>query len=285
VAVPLQRTKVATSNPSGARYGGPRRRTSAPDLEGLAQLSGRITALEEQQKDPKRRSVFVDGAFVLGLHEETIILAGLRTGQHVDGPRLVEALKRDEARRAWDEALVMLGAAPRTRRQVEQKLGRRYPPEVVAGVVERLESHNWLDDAEYARMYVRSHGEYGERRLLADLARKGVARATAADVVRGLLASADATGQAREAAAARLGRMAGVDRETAQRRLSGFLARRGYDFGTISRALEPLLADLPRAERTGGWGRGTSSFNRPGKNGLARRTPKHAAADEGGADE
>jgi regulatory protein len=248
---------VATSKSAGARFGGPRVRKSGarrekPDLEGLAQLSGKITALEEQQHDPKRRSVYVDGQFVLGLHAETIILAGLKVGKVVDGPQLVQALKKDEAKRAWDDALVMLGAAPRTRREVTQRLSRRYDEELVAGVVERLVNGNWLDDAEYARAYVRSHGEHGERRLLLDLARKGVAREIGARAIQEELGQVDATAQAREAAAARLARMAGVDRDTAQRRLVGFLARRGYDFETISRALAPLLAELPRAPRSFG---------------------------------
>ncbi|HYF91195.1 MAG TPA: regulatory protein RecX [Symbiobacteriaceae bacterium] len=247
---------MATSNWAGARFGGPRvRARTAPDLEALAQLSGRITAIEPQQKDPKRRSVFVDGEFVLGLHEETIILAKLKVGQQVDGPKLAEAVRRDEAKRAWDGALGYLGAAPRSRRDVERKLARRYPPEVVSGVIERLEGGGWLDDAEFAAAYVRSRSEYGERRLLGDLARKGVAREVAARVVRELLGTVDAVIQAREAAAGRLSRMPGTDRATAQRRLTGFLARRGYDFATISRALEPLLAGLPRVEKPARWGR------------------------------
>lgn len=250
-------TTVATSNSAGARFGGPRVRAKrAPlDLEALGQLSGRITALEAQQKDPKRRSVFIDGTFVLGLHEETVVLARLRVGQNVDGPKLVEALKRDEAKRAWDDALVYLGAAPRSRREVERKLARRYPPEVASGVVERLANGGWLDDAEFAGAYVRSHSEYGERRLLGELARKGVAREVAAGVVRELLGEVDAVAQAREAAQVRLRRMEGVDRDTAQRRLTGFLARRGYGFDAISRALAPLLADLPRVNKARAWGR------------------------------
>jgi len=240
---------VATSNTPGARFGGPRRRTQKVDLEALAQLSGKITAMEAQQKDPKRRSVFVDGEFALGLHEETVILAKLRVGQVVDGPTLVEAVKRDEAKRAWDDALVYLGAQARARKEVERKLARKYPAEVATQVVERLAGGGWLDDAEFARIYVRSHPEHGQRRLAVDLARRGVDRAIAATAVQELVGKQDAVAQAREAAASRLSRMTGVDRETAQRRLSGFLARRGYDFEAISGALAPLLQDLPRAPR------------------------------------
>ena len=237
------------NKPSGAGRYGPRRRAQPPDLEALAQLSGKITALEQQKNDPKRRSVYIDEAFVLGLHEETIILAKLKVGKQVNGPALVEALKRDEAKRAWDDALVTLGAAPRACREIERKLARRYPPEVVQGVLERLTNGGWLNDAEFARSYIRSHQAYGERRLLQDLARRGVAKTVATEAVQELLGDADMTEQARAAAEQRLRRMEGADRDTAQRRLVGFLSRRGYDFETISRALAPLLEGLPRAPR------------------------------------
>lgn len=237
------------SKTPGARFGGPRRRTSPPDLEALAQLAGRITAMEPQKTDPRRRSVFIDGVFAVGLHEETVILAGLKVGRQVNGPVLVQAIQKDEAKRAWDDALIYLGAAPRTRRDIEKKLARRYQPDLVQQVVERLAGGGWLDDAEFARIYVRSHSDYGERRLLGELARRGVDRGVAAAVVQEAMGSVDAVQQARDAVASRAGRMADVDRDTAQRRLGSFLARRGYDFDTISRALAPLLADLPRAPR------------------------------------
>ncbi len=245
-----------SSSRTGAGGSGPRRRrTAPPDLEALAQLSGKITALEPQQKDPARRSVYIDGRFVCGLHEETVFLAGLRVGQEVDGPQLLEAVRRDQEKKAWDSAVQLLAAAPRCRREIERKLGRRFPPEVVEAVVERLVSGGWLDDVEFARSYIRSRPTYGERRLVQELVRKGVDRATALEAVRTELGSVDEAEQAREVAAARLKRMSGVDRETAYRRLAGYLGRRGFDFETISRVLGPLVADLPPASRTGAKGR------------------------------
>lgn len=264
------------SKEAGAgRRGGPRRRSAPPDLLALAELRGTVTALEPQQHDPQRRSVYINGVFVVGLHEETILLAKLKVGQRVEGQALVAALRQDFAKRAWDDALTMLSASAKSRREVERRLARKYEPDVVTAVVERLVGGGWLDDAEFARSYVRSHLNYGERRLLADLSRRGVAAAVARPVLAELLGAVDETAQAREAAAVRLKRMPGVDRETAQRRLSGYLARRGYGFETISKALAPLLADLPRAERRagGGGGLGRSSLGR-------RRGPEPGEEDE-----
>lgn len=234
-------------NPEGAARG-PRRRNE-PDLETVAGLSGRITALRPQQRDPHRRSLYLDGQYVMSLHEESVFLAHLREGMEVDGAQLAEAMRQELRRRAWDYALRLLSASARTRHQVAQRLQRRYPPEVAEQVLERLTAAGWLDDAAYARHYVETHRGFGGARLLRELTRRGVSPDVARQAVADALEGEDLVARAREAAAERLKRTPGLDRETAQRRLAGYLARRGYDYGTIVQALTPLLKDLPRAPR------------------------------------
>lgn len=251
------------NNSRGAARG-PRRHHEL-ELAELAQLSGRITAMKPQQKDPHRRSIYIDGRYVLSLHEESILLAGLKTGVEVDGPRLAAALRQDQEKRAWDYALRLLSAAARTRHQIAQRLKARYAPDVVESVLERLERAGWLDDLAYARHYVEVHRGFGAARLLSDLIRKGVSADLARQAVAEALEGEDMLSQAQEAAAQRLKRMPGVDRDTAHRRLAGYLARRGYDYETIARALEPLLADLPRVPRN----------RRPGGTGGLRRQWPH----------
>lgn len=243
---------MATSKQTGAGKTGPRSRKETEckiDLEALAAVSGRITALEAQQRAKDRRSVYVDGQFVLGLHLETAAILRLKVGLEVDGALLTRAAAMEMEKKAWDTALLFLTATARSRREVERRLARTFPPETVQRVVERLAGGGWLDDLDFARRYVDSHRDHGERRLLQDLLRRGVAREAAQAAVRDALGASDPTGVAMEAAAKRLRSMTGVDRETAQRRLAGFLARRGYGFETISRALDPLLRELPPASR------------------------------------
>lgn len=213
---------------------------AAVDLEALGSRSGRITALEEQ-RDPGRRSVMVDGEFALGLDVETIVRCGFRVGQEVTGEDLVRAYLLDQRKQAWDAAVRLLGLAARTRREVERRLLRRYPPGVVADVLDRLEEGGWLDDRAYAQAYIRAHPEHGARRLLADLVRKGVAPPVAAQAVQEALGDEDVVCRAREVAERRLGRMGAVDAGTAWRRLAGYLARRGFPPEVIRQALEPLL--------------------------------------------
>lgn len=258
---------------AGARRGRRAARRQV-DPEALRQIAGRITAIAEQ-RDPERRSVFVDGEFVLGLSLETILRCGLKVGLPVDGETLLAAYGMDLERQAWEAGLRLLAAAPRTRREVALRLGRRYPPETVERVLERLTAAGWLDDRAYAVGYVRSHPDYGSRRLLADLIRKGVDRETAAAAVASERGAEEAVEHARAVAEARLRRMTGVDRTTAARRLAGYLARRGFGPEAVRAAVQPLVAGLPDqapARRTRGLQRRTS---------LGRRGD--GKADRGGA--
>lgn len=259
----------------GTGRGSGRRSTRPVDLEELGERSGRITALEEQ-KDPQRRSLFVDGEFVLGLDLETVIRCGFKAGQEVEGPALVQAYQLDMVKRAWDAGLTLLAASPRTVQELGRRLGRTYPPAAVEQVISRLEAAGWLDDRAYAESYIRSKREHGARRLLADLIRKGVDREVAAEAVQEALGEVDAAEQAREVAARRLARMGAVDRDSAQRRLVGYLARRGFGSEAIGRALSPLLAELPPAERRqgnrSGWRRveaDTDEQSSPGRGGSS----------------
>ncbi|MEW8978366.1 MAG: RecX family transcriptional regulator [Symbiobacterium sp.] len=241
---------------------GPRRRKRARrrpvDPEALRAVSGRITALEEQ-RDPERRSVYVDGEFVLGLHLETVVRCQLRVGQAVDGDTLLKAYALEVEKQAWDAGLRLLAAAPRTRCELTRRLARLFPAETAERVAERLADMGWLDDHAYAVNYVRAHSDYGARRLLADLVRKGVEPGLAAAVVQEERGEAEAVEQARAVAAARLARMGRVDRLTAWRRLAGFLSRRGFGPETVRMALQPLLADLPAPAGKGRFGRRRNS--------------------------
>lgn len=211
----------------------------------LEVIAGRITALEVQ-RDPRRRSLFIDGQFVMGLDLETVVRCGLKVGLEVDGRLLGRAYQLEQEKAAFESGLRLLAAAPRSHRELERRLGRTYPPETVARVLERITAAGWVDDRAYAESYVRSHPDHGSRRLLADLVRKGVARDLAAEVVEASCGEVEVVDQARRLAAKRLAQMGDVDRTTAQRRLFGFLARRGFGLESIQSALEPLLADLPQ---------------------------------------
>src|SRR2546428_11748286 len=173
----------ATQGSQGAQRTARRPQRVELDWEQLRQVSGKVTAIEPQQNDQDRRSLFVDERFVMGLHGEILFMARLRVGDQVDGERLVQILEQELEKRCWDDALHYLARSPRAAREVERKLARRWPEELISRVITRLEQGGWLDDAAFARTYLEGKPGYGPRRILGDLLRKGVNKELAESVL------------------------------------------------------------------------------------------------------
>jgi regulatory protein len=85
----------------------------------------------------------------------------------------------------------------------------------------------------------------GPRRVAAELARRGVARATVDAVMRELEDEgvADEPAAIEAVAARKLRTMQGLEPEVVKRRLYGFLARRGFSGGAIRTVLDQLPRD------------------------------------------
>ncbi|PZE66414.1 regulatory protein RecX [Curtobacterium sp. MCBD17_021] len=127
--------------------------------------------------------------------------------------------------------------------------------DVIEHEIERLTRVGLLDDVALATDLVdRLHARkgLGRQAIVADLRRRGIDQ-VAIDAA--LEAAADDEDdefvRAIELATKRAGQMRGLDRATAERRLSGFLMRKGYNGGVVRIAVERAL-DGPRRPPTGG---------------------------------
>ena len=141
--------------------------------------------------------------------------------------------------------LRQLTSAPRTRAQLAAALARRnVPDDVASAVLDRFEEVELVDDEDFARTWVRSrHSGRGlARRALAhELRQRGVADDHVRDAV-DEVSSEQELETARELVRRRL-RTIHDDPDRAVRRLVGMLARKGYGWGTASRAVRDVLAE------------------------------------------
>lgn len=141
-------------------------------------------------------------------------------------------------------ALRLLTGAPRSRAQLAEAMARREVPEEVAErVLDRFTEVGLVDDAEYARMLVRTrHAERGlsRRALSMELRRRGIEDTVAAEAL-------DEVDDTQEEAAARalvrrkLRSTAGLDPAVRARRTYGALGRKGYPPGLVARLLREEL--------------------------------------------
>ncbi len=132
----------------------------------------------------------------------------------------------------------------RSRAELEQRLARKKVPDDVAGrLLDRFEQVGLVDDEAFARSWVQSRqsGKGLARRALAqELRRKGVDDDTARTVLEEVDPD-DEEQAARALVRRKLRSLAAVDRDTAIRRLSGLLARKGYSSGVAFRVVKDEL--------------------------------------------
>lgn len=120
---------------------------------------------------------------------------------------------------------------------------RELNDEVVDVELDRLERVGLIDDASLAETIVRTQRErkgLGRTALESELRRRHIDQ-TAIDLAMEQLSEDDEDGRAAQLAERRAAQFHGLDHETAVRRLSGYLQRKGYSSDTVRRAVQHAL--------------------------------------------
>jgi regulatory protein len=203
---------------------------------------GVITAIEVQKKRGSRRSIFVDGEFVAGVHEEIVLALGLAVGQVFDRERLVELLRAETKRKARESAIRLINYRDRSVSEIRRRLiGDDFPEEIVEEVTDQLSRTGLLNDEKFSRDWIKARSAskpMGKARLAWELRSKGVDASTVDQALEELDDETEYD-LALSAAARKLRKMDCADPLT-KNRLSSFLRRRGFDWDTISRVIDEL---------------------------------------------
>ena len=133
-----------------------------------------------------------------------------------------------------------------SRWELERTLrSRELEDELVAEELERLERVGLIDDASLAETIVRTQHErkgLGRSALTAELRRRHIGQEHI-DAALEQVGDDDEQARATELALKRAPQLRSYDRETAQRRLSGFLMRKGYGGSVVRTAVDAALSD------------------------------------------
>jgi regulatory protein len=228
-----------------------------------------ITALNGDPHDPNKVHVFVDGRHALVVSLDVAASERLVVGQPCPPGRLERIYAAEQQQQVYELALNFLSYRPRSVREVEQRLRKKgFQPSQIESAVERLSKHGYVNDREFARFWINNRQTFsprGPRLLRSELRQKGVP----SEIVEEILAEhkeeqIEQAQQAAEVAAIydiqddepapgsdeatalglarkRIRLLSNLDPLTRKRRLSGFLARRGYDYPTIDSVLRRVL--------------------------------------------
>lgn len=222
-------------------------RRERPDPAALDLADGTVTRVVQQQKDPDRVSVYLDGRFAFGLSLPLAVEHGLRKGLALTAERQRELLTAQETHAARAAALASLAARARTTGEIRKMLAAKgFDDHTADDTVAALEAMGVVDDAAYAVAYARGRFAgrgHGPTRIRQDLQSRGVAPEHIDAALAELDDTEDVAERARRDAAGRWSALAGEpDARKRKKKTLDFLLRRGHAFD-VARAAVDAAAD------------------------------------------
>ena len=184
-----------------------------------------------------RYGLFSGDDFVFSLDEATLAESRVAAGDEI-GPQELEALRAKAQRgRAREKALRLLTMRDHSREELRRKLERTVDADAAREAVGRMEDLGLVNDGEYAARYAREliqRRDFGRRRAVFELCRRGIGKETAEQAVDAV--DGDPLQRAERFLRAKYPQ--GLADEAARRRAGAALARRGFDWEDIRRAIE-----------------------------------------------
>jgi regulatory protein len=210
-------------------------------------MDRKITAIKVQKKNQNRVSVYLDGEYAFGLAR--IVAAWLHVGQTISEQQILKLQSQDTEEVAYQKALRNLSYRPRSEAEVRKKLDSSgYTEAVIDTVINRLLDQKLIHDPQFAQMWIENRSTFrprSRRVLKMELKQKGIHD----DTIEAALADGvNDDDLAYQAATRRVHKYAGLEWQAFREKLSGFLARRGFSYGTIAPVVRQVWEELKSAE-------------------------------------
>jgi regulatory protein len=204
-----------------------------------------ITKITEQKRNPNRRNIFLDGKFAFGCNLNVVAKFYLRPGMVLSADQVRDIEFGEVRQECFDASIGFLQQRLHSRSELYRKLARReWGDAVIETVLEDLTRMGYIDDERFAKTRALSAAQdrrHGRRRAFIDLIRAGVKGDVAERALSEVYNDADTQALARQVAEKYAGRLRGLERVVARRRLAGMLQRRGFDHDDIRPVIDEVL--------------------------------------------
>jgi len=201
----------------------------------------KITAISVQKKNPKRVNIYLDGEFAFGVAH--ITAAWLKHGEELSDEKIAKLLSEDMREWAYQQALLYLSYRTRSEKEIQQNLRKHEVPEdVIEGTLERLRTAGFANDNEFAQAWVENRSAFrprSKRALSVELRQKGLDHET----IQASLSDVDEEALAYAAGSKRAPRFKELEWTEFRKKLSEFLARRGFSYSVIAPAVSRIWSE------------------------------------------
>lgn len=206
--------------------------------------------MKVQAKNKDRVNVFLDDEFGFGVVKA--IAVQLQVGDYLTSKE-VDALQQEDAiEEARKRAMRLIARRPRSERELRRYFERREVPEAVQdAVIRSLADSGLVDDWAFAETWVENRTEFRPRGAFAlrqELKQKGVGR----DAIEAALEDFDEEEAAHKAAHKAARRYMDLSEDEFQRKVGGYLKRRGFPYRLISTAVDAAWQEVAEQEESEG---------------------------------
>ncbi len=205
----------------------------------------KITKIENQKKNKKRLSLFLDNEFAFGLDAAIVAQTGLKEGDSLTEHQITHILFQEEKKRVKEKAFRFLAARTHSEQELRIKLAQKgFENTLVEQVVTELKSVNLIDDSAFAISYARSrliNRSIGENLLRSELRLKGINDETIDKTVQEAYAEKSQCERARDLVDKKKLHYQNLEHWKKKKRIGDFLIRRGFDWDVVKEAVEEGL--------------------------------------------
>jgi len=195
-----------------------------------------ITSITIQKKNRNRCNIFINDAYAFSLN--LLHAESLSQGDHINKHQIAELQQADEKDFAYSRALYYLKFRPRSRLEIMRYLTeKKFSSEAIASALSRLEDTKYINDYEFARLWVENRLRFrpkGTYALTAELREKGIDE----QIIKKVLIGFDEPASARAAVATRLNRLQKLEKAEFKKKMYAFLTRRGFGYSLCKEACE-----------------------------------------------
>jgi len=206
----------------------------------------KITALVVQKRNPNRVNLYLDGEYAFGVAR--IVAAWLKVGLELDEKKIEQLQVEDARERALQQSLLFLGYRARSESEIRQNLRKHEIPEtVIDETLARLKQDGLANDNEFAQSWVENRSTFrprSRRMLTMELRQKGLDE----ESMQSALENVKDGPLAYEAAQKRAIRFKELEWNEFRKKLSEFLARRGFSYSVTAPVVTRIWNEMHTQE-------------------------------------
>jgi regulatory protein len=201
-----------------------------------------ITKIEQQKKNKKRFSIFLDGEYSFGAGEEIVFKYNFKEGLKIEEKKIKEIIFEEEKRSARNYAYKLLGLRARSEKEIHNKLKQKgYDENIILEVIKTLKNYNYLNDIEFAEHFATDrvkNKKIGEKLLRVELFKKGIPEKIINETIKKVFSENNELELAKELVKKKMPHLKNLEPLKAKKKLSDFLLRKGFDWDVISQVVK-----------------------------------------------